>query len=300
MSGYPGKNPATTVLIAFYILLAMTSATPGLCASQSVILDTEGYACMGDDKSRKETENIAFKDAKRKASESATTYIQAETHMKDAVLEKDILSAYTNSQVKIIQEFLKEWYRDDSLGDCYRVKLKVEVVPDEQSMKKMARKITDELLDDPAAPLSVKVWSDKVNYADKEKIRVFVKGNRPFYGKVVYQDAAGEMVQILPNPYRQGSYFNGGVVYEIPSGEDHFTLEVSPPFGAERITLYASSSPMGDVNLNASGGVYIINSKREDFAAGTRGIKMVNKASGSLPAAAEFAEANHEMSTAAK
>lgn len=279
------------------ILLLLLSAGP-LLASQSIILDTDGYACMGDDKSRKQTETTAFTDAKRKASESAITYIQAETHLKDALLEKDLLSAYTNSQVKVIQEFLKEWYQEGSLGDCYRVKLKVEVVPDEQSMKKAAKKKTDELLDDPAAPLSVKVWSDKAKYGQGEKIRIFVKGNRPFYGRVVYQDASGALIQILPNPFRQNSYFNGGTVYEIPSGEDRFDLEVAPPFGVERITLYASTSPMGDVNLSAAGGVYTVKAKADELASGTRGVKFVNK--GSAPAIAEFAESNQEMTTSDK
>jgi hypothetical protein len=278
------------------LLLFLTASQ--LFAAQSVILDTDGYACMGDDKSRKQTEDIAFKDAKRKASESAVTYIQAETHLKDAMLEKEILSAYTRSQVKVIQEFLKEWYKEGSLGDCYRVKLKVEVIPDEQSMQKIAVKKAAELLDDPAAPLSVKIWSDKEKYARGERIRVFVKGNRPFYGRVVYQDASGSLVQILPNPHRQNSYFNGGTVYEIPSADDRFDLEVSPPFGTERITLYAGTAPVGDISLTAAGGVYAIKAKAEELSAGTRGIRFVPK--GSAPAVAEFAEFSQELLTADK
>ena len=53
------------------------------------------------------------------------------------------------------------------------------------------------------------------------------------------------MVQILPNPYRNENYFQGGAVYEIPSGNDRFDLEISPPFGKENITVYASTSPLG-------------------------------------------------------
>ncbi len=286
-------------ILLYSLLLFLLSLTP-LQASQSVILDTDGYACMGEDKSRKQTEDVAFKDAKRKASDSASTYIQAETHLKDATLEKDILSAYTNSQVKVIQEFLKEWYQEGTLGECYRVKLQVEVIPDEQSMKKVPKKKSDELFDDPTAQLSVKVWSVKNKYVKGEKIRVFVKGNRPFYGRVVYQEASGGLVQILPNPYRQNSYFNGGTVYEIPSAEDKFDLEVAPPFGAERITLYASTSPMGDINLSAAGGVYAIQAKADELAAGTRGVKFVEKASGTSSSIAEFAESYQDMSTANK
>jgi hypothetical protein len=283
--------------IILSITLFLLSASP-ILASQSVILDTDGYACMGEDKSRKQTEDTAFRDAKRKASESAVTYIQSETHLKDATLEKDLLSAYTNSQVKVIQEFLKEWYKEGSLGDCYRVKLKVEVVPDEESMKSAAKNKTDALLDDPAAPLSVKIWSDKAKYVRGEKIRVFVKGNRPFYGRVVYQDASGGLIQILPNPYRQNSYFNGGTVYEIPSGEDRFDLEVDQPFGAEKLTLYASTSPVGDVNMTANGGVYSVQMKSAELSSGTRGVKFVSK--GSSPAVAEFAESSQELATTDK
>lgn len=284
------------LLIAALFLLLFSYP---LHASQSIILDTDGYACMGDDKSRKQTEDVAFKDAKRKASESAATYIKAETHLKDAILEKDIISAYTNSQVKVIGEFLKEWYREGSLGDCYRVKLKVEVIPDEKAMKSVAAIKTEELLDDPAAPLSVKVWSDKAKYGQGEKIRVFVKGNRPFYGRVVYQDASGDLVQILPNPYRKNSYFNGGTVYEIPSADDRFDLEVSPPFGPEKITLFASTAPMGEVNLADAGGVYAIKVKADQLSSGTRGVKFVNKGSGAA-SVAEFAESSHEMLTSGR
>lgn len=277
------------------LLLSLFFIQPTI-ASQSIILDTDGYACMGEDKSRKQTEDIAFKDAKRKASESASTYIQAETHLKDAMLDKDILSAYTNSQVKVIQEFIKEWYKEGTLGDCFRVKLKVEVVPDEQTMTTVARLKNNANLDDPTAPLSVKVWTEKTKYNTGEKIRVFVKGNRPFYGRVVYQDVSGTLVQILPNPYRKNSYFNGGAVYEIPSADDRFELEVSPPFGTEKITLFASTSPMGDVSLADAGGVYSVKLNADQLSSATRGVKFVNKGSGASQIA-EFAESSQVMTT---
>jgi hypothetical protein len=143
-----GKNLRISVLIILLSAIGFDSY-----AAQSVILDTDGYSCMGDDKSRKQTEDIAFKEAKRKASETATTYIQSETHLKDALLEKEIISAYTNSRIKVIQELQKEWYKETSLGDCYRVKLKVEVIPDEQGMNKAVNKKAHELFDD-----SVKVF----------------------------------------------------------------------------------------------------------------------------------------------
>ena len=52
-------------------------------AAQSTITQSEGYACMGDDKSRKQTEAEALVDAKRKAIEYASTYMKSETKVND-------------------------------------------------------------------------------------------------------------------------------------------------------------------------------------------------------------------------
>ena len=48
-------------------------------AAQSVIIDSDGYACMGDDKSRKQTESAAVQEARRNAGEAAVAYISTET-----------------------------------------------------------------------------------------------------------------------------------------------------------------------------------------------------------------------------
>ena len=91
----------------FIITFIMISAS-NLFASQSVIIESDGYACMGEDKSRKQTEQVAIADAKRKATESAVSYITSETQVKDAMLERDLLSAYSRAQVKQLQELMTE------------------------------------------------------------------------------------------------------------------------------------------------------------------------------------------------
>lgn len=280
------------------LILFLAAVSPSL-AGQSVIIDTDGYACMGDDKSRKQTEEFAFKDAKRKATESASTYIQSETHLKDAIMERDLLSAYANAQVKVVQEFLKEWYKDTGLGECYRVTLKVEVLPDEKTMKVLARNNTEAVDSDPSAPLSVKVWTDSNEYRQGEKIRVFMKGNRPFFARLMYRDASGALVQILPNPYRKNNYFNGGTIYEVPSGEDRFDLEVSPPFGAEAIMLTAGTNQLGDLDLVPSEGVYAVQTAAKDIAVKTRGIKLV-AGKGTASGITQFAENEVKLKTVLK
>ncbi|TAL22056.1 MAG: DUF4384 domain-containing protein [Nitrospirae bacterium] len=278
------------------VLILSILLASNLYAAQSTITESEGYACMGEDKSRKQTENAATADAKRKAIEKVSTYIQSETEVKDFELKKDILSAYSDATVKIIQEIEKGWYKDATMGDCYKAKIKAEVIPDEKAIQKISK--AGQVAEDPSAPLNISVWTDKKEYKSSDKIKIYIKGNKPFYARVVYKDASGSLLQLLPNPHRSDNYFNGGVVYEIPSGNDKFELDVSPPFGKENIIVYSSTSPVGDINIKAEGGVYQITTKAKDIGSRTRGVTLKEKADDKgqkIPA--EFSEADALLRT---
>ncbi|MBF0506760.1 MAG: DUF4384 domain-containing protein [Nitrospirae bacterium] len=274
-----------SVTAAISTLTIILTVTPALWAAQSTITESEGYACMGDDKSRKQTEQAAVEDAKRKAAESVSSYIKSETATKDLELIKDLVSAYSNATVKVIQEIEKRWYKEPSMGDCYRLKIKAEVIPDERAMENVAK-----ATDNPSAPLHVKVWSDHKEYKSGDKIKIYLRGNKPFYARVLYKNARGEALQLLPNPYRKENYFNGGVVYEIPAGNDRFDLEVSPPFGEEYIRVYASTSPLGELALQSAEGVYRVKTESQDIGAVTRGVKLKEKPGGNESSASEFFE----------
>ena len=262
----------TKVFISLILSIFLSS---NLYAAQSTITEADGSACMGEDRSKKQTENLAFEDAKRKAVEWTLTYLKSETVVNKYELQKDLIEAYSNAAIKIIQEMEKKWYKDESLGDCFKVKIKAEVIPDEKAIENISK--NNQMSDDPSAPLSIKVWADKKEYKGSDKIRVYIKGNKPFYARVVYKDAGGNMVQLLPNPHRGSNYFNGGTIYELPSGEDKFELEVTPPFGEEDIIVYASTSPLGDIELQAEGGIYQVKTKAGDIGDRTRGIKIKEK-----------------------
>ncbi|MDZ4164050.1 MAG: DUF4384 domain-containing protein, partial [Smithellaceae bacterium] len=265
-------------------------------AAQSTITEGEGYACMGVDKSRKQTEDAAEAEAKRKATETAASYIKSETHVKDFELQKDLVSAYARATLKNIRVLDKGWYKDPTAGDCFRIKIAAEVVPEEMAMEKILK--SAQVADDPAAPLNVQVWTDKKAYASGDKIRVYLKGNKPFFALVIFKDVSGEMMQLLPNPYRRDNYFQGGVIYEIPSGNDRFDLEVSPPFGEENIHVYAGTSPLGDIDLKAASGVYQVMTKERDIQGQTRAVKLKETTGGKGSRAAEFFEGSIGVKTA--
>jgi len=271
-----------------FAVLALSLFCKPIYAGQSTITDAEGNACMGDDKSRKQTEQAALTDAKKSAVDRAATYIKSETQVKDFVLQKDIIEAYQNATVKVLQEVEKNWYKDPNSGECYKLKIKAEVIPDEKAIAAMAMK--PETADNPNAPLSVKVWTEKKEYKAGEQIKVYIKGNKPFYARVLYKDAGGEMVQLLPNPYRNDNYFNGGAIYELPSGNDKFELAISPPFGEENVIVYASSQPLGDIEVQGTRGVYAVKTKSKDVGARTRGVKLMEKSGDKASVPAEFVE----------
>ncbi|MDD5168799.1 MAG: DUF4384 domain-containing protein [Syntrophales bacterium] len=281
------------IMAAFLMLSAF--AASALYAGQSTITVADGSSCMGDDKSIKQTEGDALINAKRKATEFASTYLKSETRVKDLQVEKDLASAYANANIRIIEEIEKGWYTDPSLGKCYKVKIKAEVIPDDKAMAKLAK--GGEVMDDPSAPLNVQAWTDKKAYKQAERIKVYIKGNKPFYARVLYKDVKGNLLQILPNPYRKDNYFNGGMVYEIPSGNDSFNLDVEPPFGDENIIVYSSSSPLGDIGLQNSGAVYQVKTKGKDVGIKTRGIKILEKGEGAGVAASEFFESSVTVRT---
>jgi hypothetical protein len=280
------------VLIA--LIICTLAATPGLFAAQSSITEAEGQACMGDDKSRKDTEHAALSDAKRKAVDYTLTYLESSTEIKNFSLESDIIKAYSNASVKLIEEIQKEWFRDPVSGECFRLKIKAEVLPDEKKMTPAK----EASFDDPTSPLNVKVWTDRKEYKNSEKIKVYIRGNKPFYARVVYKDASGKTVQLFPNPYSSDNYFKGGTVYEIPSGEDRFDLEVSPPFGSESVTVYAGSSQLGDLDLESASGIYDIKTKSSDIGTKTRGVKIKQKGEeGGKKTPVEFSESSVSLVT---
>jgi hypothetical protein len=265
----------------FAVICCLFVFSGNLYAAQSAITEAEGYSCAGDDKSRKQTELSAMSEAKRTAVEYAVSYVKSETKIKDFQLEKDVVEAYSNATVKVIEIKERNWYKDERSGDCYKIKIKAEIIPDEKAMSSLAANTA--AADDPALPLNIKVWTDKKQYKNKEQIKIFLKGNRPFYARVLYVNVKGESLQLLPNPSRSDNYFNGGVIYEIPSGNDRFELEVNPPFGDEKILVYASSTELGNISVQAAGAFYEVKTDAEDVGVKTRGIQLKERSGGSKP-----------------
>ena len=258
----------------FTVIIVLFLISTGY-AAQSTIMEVEGYSCMGEEKSRKQTKKEALADAKRKAIEYTASHIRSETRLNNLQLETDVVEAYSKADVKILD--LKEigWYKDHNLGECFKVWVKADVVPDEKTMENHSG--NELFLEDPSSPLTVKVWTGKYEYKEGDQIKLYLKGNKPFYTRILYKDAMGEMFQLLPNPFRRNNYFSGGIVYDIPSGNDKYLLVVTPPFGKENIFVYASTSQLGDIDLENADSVYLVNTSQQDIGVKIRGVQLKEK-----------------------
>jgi hypothetical protein len=141
-----------------------------------------------------------------------------------------------------------------------------------------------------SGPLQVKVWTDKKSYKQGEQIVVHVQGNKDFYGKLVNISSSGEIVQLLPNTYRNVDYFKAGRVYKVPDSGDAFALNVSPPFGQEKLVLYASEQPLGKTDMQPVGqGLSMFQGSKGDLDKKVRAISISSAPAGTMVSEAQAA-----------
>lgn len=236
---------------------------------RSCIKAVDGYAYLSENMTLSETRAAAFADAKRKAIEMAKTYITSKTKVKDFVTKFDMIWSESEGAVSIIEQ------KDHGIKDNtrYHVWIKAEV---EYTLKPKGQQRLHDYVMDKDAPLTVKVWTSKKCYRDGENIKIHIQGNRDFYARIVDISPSGDIIQLLPNDYRKINFFAGGTVYNIPDKDDRFDLKVSAPYGEDRIVVYASESPLGDVNMEAVGkGLNMYRGSQTALGIKTRGISVV-------------------------
>jgi hypothetical protein len=285
-----------------FILLLGCCLMPGIVFAQgaknqsqsSIILTTEGKACLGQEHSRDETVKLAHAHAKRVATEHAMTHVTSETSVQEGQLLDDLIASYAKASVRVIEELENAWFQTKPetgfVDSCYRVKLKMEVIPiPSERESKTDGKIQTALMN-PKAPLSVELWTDKDVYHIDDTMVFYFRGNKPFYAHAVYRDADGNLIEVTPHD--RSRYYSGGVIYQIPDANDSFTLKITPPVGNEQLILYASTQPMaGYSGQAAGGGLLLINRPPKPMDVATRGLTVLKETkNGNQGARAEFAE----------
>lgn len=283
-------NKITSTHILYFYLFLFTLILPinGYSAEQqasskshdqgkrSYIQSVDGYAYLSEDMTLSETRSAAFANAKRQAIEMALTSIKTYTRVEDFILKKDIVEGKSEGAVTILEQ--KDHGVENNVR--YHVWIKAEVKYELSSEKKpdknnSANISLSSVVMDKNGPLTVKVWTLKKQYKDGETVTVFIQGNRDFYAKIVNITSSGNIIQLLPNDYRTTTFFEGGEVYKIPDKEDRFKMKISPPYGEDKIIVYASEVPVANVSMESIGqGLNMYRGKPSSFASKTRGISI--------------------------
>jgi len=303
---------AVLLTVGFLPQVARTDDPQVTLEKRSCIQAVDGYSYISEEKTVAELRSAALNNAKQQALGNAKTYIRSKTEVENFVLKSDEVLINAEGTVTILEQ------KDYGIVDNsrYHIWIKAEVeyqLGDGGSVVgkssggggggTQASPETGDVvpvsLPPPGAPLTVKIWSPKKEYREGEKIEIFLQGNRDFYARIVDVNAQGEIVQLLPNSYRNSSFFQGGQIYKIPDQSDQFDLTVSPPFGKDTIIVYASEVPLGEVALTAVGqGLGAYSGDRVSLAAATRGIAVTGKKAGAgEQPVALFYEAGYEIRT---
>ena len=294
------KTLFAVVVIAFLVMLPSFLPAASERAIQitpdqenrSNIVEVDGYAQLSEEKSIRDVRQEAFANARRQALENAETHIKSQTRVENYQLQYDLIESGAEGVVKVLEQ--KDLGIENN--SRYHVWIKAEVTyilrpPTEPSQQKV--------LMSPEAPLTVKVWTDKKTYSDGEYITIHMEGNRDFYARIINIGSNGKVIQLLPNGYRQTNYFRGGQRYQIPGAGDRFSLKVTPPYGQERIVVYASETPMGDIPMKSLGaGLQEYQGSNDDLAFRVRSIQPVARPAGDVtPGGTEFYEASWTVDT---
>jgi hypothetical protein len=279
--------------LLFLLLIPLTiyaqNATDAKIDKHSAIVEADGYVFISEDKTPSQLRQEAMAEAKRQALEKGQMYIKSVSKVENYQLTFDLIQSESEGFVKVLES------KDYGINDNrYRIWIKAEIEyqpksPDQEGISVFA--------DNPSAPLTVSVRTEKTVYQQGQQIKIYLHGSKDFYARVLYTDALKQTWQLLPNQHRTDNFFPGGKDFVIPGPDDKFTLEVSPPFGQEKIIVYASTAPQGDISLAAAGeSLYQVETDIAAVAAKTRGVIIKEKQAGDL-AAAEFFETSCNVQT---
>jgi len=257
--------------------------------SVSKILNQKGEACQsgidGEDKSEEQLKLAAIDNAKFYAASSVGSRISGVDASNVATstvngnegvvtLNKSSYRSEVRADVNVLSTPNGVWSVNENNQLCYQVEVKLEVIPlEEQS-------VVESDFNDPSLPLRVQIFADRskaseiATYRVGDEMKFYIRGNKPFYARVIYTNVDGTTLQVLPSPVVKNNYFEGGVVTMFPLENqpntplsDQLRFVVEQPVGKEKITLYASDKPLGDnLNLSEVGNlVYAVNDSAENI-----------------------------------
>ncbi len=128
--------------------------------------------------------------------------------------------------------------------------------------------------------------SQMVRYTEGDRFRVYVRATKPCYVRVLYQDAAGYTLQLVPNMRDTSDYIQEDRTYQLPT-----LFEVRSPFGEEELILFASTEKFTEIRVRKrNDGAMVVDDSASVFLKRLRAMSIFG----------EFAEEHLRMRTLPK
>lgn len=255
---------------AVFLALMLVQLAFSQAGKRSIIVEADGYVYLSEDKTIRQIRNEAQMQAKRAALEKGGEYIESVTTVENYKLIMDQIKSRAEGLLKTLESKDHGFTADNR----YHFWIKAEI----SYLLPTSAKRPDPKDPSPKQPLSVKIWPAKKKYKSGEQMRFYIRGNKDFYARVIYIDAQGNKLQLIPNQFNKDNFFKGGTTIAIPGKNDGYQLTVAPPYGKEKVIVYASSSPQGEVDTKPAGNTLLsVEADIKEIGLTARGVSLEAK-----------------------
>lgn len=88
---------------------------------------------------------------------------------------------------------------------------------------------------------------DVNHFQEGDRLSFLISLNRDAYITVIYKNAKGEIIQLLPNRNQQKTFYKSGLFLSIPDAGSAFSFKIQAPFGRETLWVFASDLPLPEL-----------------------------------------------------
>ncbi len=82
---------------------------------------------------------------------------------------------------------------------------------------------------------------DHQTFLSGDTLSFFINLERDAYLLVIYEDASGQLTQIIPNVKNETGFYSSGLFIPLPEENASYRFKVQAPFGQEKVWVFAAN-----------------------------------------------------------
>ncbi len=88
---------------------------------------------------------------------------------------------------------------------------------------------------------------DATYFQEGDRVSFLISLDKDAYVLVVYQNAKGEIFQLLPNKRFKNNFYKAGLFLALPTPETTFAFKIQAPFGRETLWAFTADVPLPEL-----------------------------------------------------